>query len=98
MVPGIGPRRPEALSGEDREVLHRAHQRLRIASQALEALIATDPIKGRWAPEPPPAEALQGARVDLRTAYEALDRRHDELVDWSASSTHEGDGPGRRPD
>lgn len=98
MVPGVGPRRPEALSGEDREVLHRAHQRLRNASQALEALVATDPIRGRWAPEPAPAEALRGARADLQKAYEALDRRHDELVDWNASSTSEGDGPGQPGD
>jgi len=98
VVPGIGPRRVEALSGEDREVLHRAHQRLRNASQALEALVATDPIRGRWAPEPAPAEALQGARADLQKAYEALDRRHDELVDWDASSASESDGPGQPGD
>jgi hypothetical protein len=81
-VPSAGPRRPEALSAEDREVLHRAHQRLRNASQALEALVATDPIRGRWAPTPAPPEALQAARADLEEAYAQLDRRHRELVDW----------------
>ena len=81
---GAGPRRPEDLSAEERETLHRAHQRLRNASQALEALVATDPIRGRWAPAPAPAEALQGARTDLQKAYAALERRHDEIVDWDA--------------
>lgn len=90
-----GPRRPEALSEEDREALHRAHQRLRNASHALEALVATDPIRGRWAPAPAPPEALQGARADLYKAYDALVRRHDELVDWGAPEA----GPGEyRPD
>jgi len=91
-LPGEAPRRPEALTGEDREVLHRAHQRLRNLSQALEALIATDPIRGRWAPEPAPAEALRAARDDLRHAYDDLEHRHDELVDWDAPSSP-GDGP-----
>ncbi len=91
---GAGPRRPEALSGDEREVLHRAHQRLRNASQAVEALVATDPIRGRWAPEPAPAEALRAARADLQAAYDDLDRRHDEIVDWDAPAS-EGDGPDR---
>jgi len=65
-VPGAEPRRPEALTDAEREVLHRAHQRLRNTSQALEALVATDPIRGRWAPAPAPAEALRAAgTVDL---------------------------------
>lgn len=85
-VPGAVPRRPEALTGEDREVLHRAHQRLRNTSQALEALVATDPIRGRWAPAPAPAEALRAARADLAKAYEELERRHDELLDWDTPS------------
>ena len=81
-MPDHGARRPEALSDDERETLHRAHQRLRNASQALEALVATDPIRGRWAPQPAPPEALQGARSDLSKAFEELERRHDELVDW----------------
>jgi hypothetical protein len=95
-VPGVeapdghGPRRPEALSGDDREVLHRAHQRLRNASQALEALVATDPIRGRWAPAPAPAEALRAARSDLQRAYDDLDRRHAELVDWDDPDDRDG--------
>ncbi len=81
-MPANRPRRPEALSDDDRETLHRAHQRLRNASQALEALVATDPIRGRWAPEPAPAEALQDARANLQTAYRQLEASHDELIDW----------------
>jgi len=95
VVAGAGPRRPEDLTAEDREVLHRAHQRLRNTSQALEALVATDPIRGRWAPEPAPAEALQGARAELRAAYEALERRHDEIIDWDDPASDSTDGPGQ---
>jgi len=73
-------------------VLHRAHQRLRNTSQALEALVATDPIRGRWAPEPAPAEALQAARADLAKAYEALERNNDDLVDWGAPPTQPDNG------
>ncbi len=76
-------------------MLHRAHQRLRNTSQALEALIATDPIRGRWAPEPAPAEALQGARAELHKAYEDLERHHDELLDWNAPPSASEDGPRR---
>lgn len=81
------------MSEDEREVLHRAHQRLRNTSQALEALVATDPIRGRWAPEPAPAEALEGARADLRRAYEDLERRHDEIVDWNTPPAPPTDGP-----
>jgi len=77
-------------------MLHRAHQRLRNASQALEALVATDPIRGRWAPAPAPAEALQGARAELKKAYDALDRRHDELVDWNDAEPPGPERPAER--
>jgi len=91
-VPATEPRKPEALTDSEREVLHRAHQRLRNTSQALEALVATDPIRGRWAPEPAPAEALQAARAELAKAYEALERHNDDLVDWGAPSPQPDDG------
>jgi len=91
-VPGTEPRRPEALIDAEREVLHRAHQRLRNTSQALEALVATDPIRGRWAPEPAPAEALRAARAELAKAYADLERRHNELIDWNGPS-REGGSP-----
>ncbi len=91
-MPGAEPRRPEALTDAEREVLHRAHQRLRNTSQALEALVATDPIRGRWAPAPAPAEALRAARAELAKAYEELNRRHDDLLDWGTPTTQPGDG------
>jgi hypothetical protein len=79
------PRRPEDLTADERTTLHRAHQWLRNASSALEALTATDPIRGRWAPAPAPDEALDGARADLRNAYAAIVRHHQELFGWDDS-------------
>ncbi len=79
------PRRPEHLTAEERTRLQRAHQWLRNASSALEALTATDPLKGRWTPAPAPDEALDGARADLRNAYEAIVRHHRELFGWDDS-------------
>ncbi len=66
------PRTPENLSAEERQRLRLAHGRLRIASQALEALTATEPLRGRWAPEPAPPEALEAARSELEQAYRAV--------------------------
>lgn len=77
---------PEELSAEERERVRRAHVRLRNASSALEALVATEPIRGRWAPEPPTAEALEGARGDLHRAYQALLRLDEELLGWGPPS------------
>jgi len=77
-------RRPEELSGAERQQLHRAHQRLRNASQALEALVATEPIRGRWAPAPATLEALEGARAELTRAYRGLALCHHELLGWDA--------------
>lgn len=73
-------RGPEDLTPADRDELRRAHQRLRNASHALEALVATDPRRGRWPPEPAPPEALEAARQDLQRAYELLARCHRELL------------------
>jgi len=60
------------LSAEERQRLRLAHGRLRIASQALEALTATEPLRGRWMPEPAPPEALDAAQFELEQAYRAV--------------------------
>jgi hypothetical protein len=65
-------RRPEDLSDEDRQRLHRAHQRLRNASQALEALTVVEPVRGRWAARSAPPEALEAAQADLRSAWQEV--------------------------
>jgi hypothetical protein len=74
------PRRPEDLSEEERQRLHRAHQRLRNASQALEALTVIEPVKGRWKPTPAPAEALEAAQLALHEACQELWRAQRELL------------------
>jgi hypothetical protein len=45
-------------------------------------LVATEPIKNRWAPEPAPAEILDAARADLQNAYAAVVRCQQELLGW----------------
>ncbi|HVL30636.1 MAG TPA: hypothetical protein VM299_00235 [Solirubrobacteraceae bacterium] len=77
---------PEQLDAEQRRQLRRAHERLRAASKELEALIATEPIKGRWEPEPPPPEILAAARAALGDAYEAVVRRQHEILGWEPPS------------
>ena len=71
-VPPETGRRPEHQDDAERARLSRAHHRLRNASQALEALTASPKQKGRWDPRPPTDEALEAARSELRTAYEAV--------------------------
>lgn len=73
------PRRPEDLDEDERARLRRAHLRLRNASTALEALTASPKQRGRWDPKPPTDEALEGARGELRTAWEAVWRVESEL-------------------
>jgi hypothetical protein len=90
------PRRPEDLTAEERTRLQRAHQWLRNASSALEALTATDPMRGRWAPAPAPDEALDGARADLDNGYQALVRLHRELFGWDDTTERAPAPP--RPD
>lgn len=63
---------PTEPSSDQRNRLRRAHERLRTASSELQALVATEPIKGRWAPEPAPPVILQAARDALRDAYAGL--------------------------
>lgn len=73
----------EALSAEERTRMRRAHERLRSASKELEVLVATEPIKNRWAPEPPPPEILDAARTELRQAWEGVVRCQQEILGWN---------------
>jgi DNA-binding SARP family transcriptional activator len=75
-------RSADELTADERQQLRRAHERLRAASKDLEALIATEPIKGRWAPEPAPAEILDAARADLQRAYAEVARSQHETLGW----------------
>lgn len=83
------PCTPEDLSEDERKRLRRAHERLRTASQELQALEATEPIKGRWEPEPAPAELLAGARADLHRSYSELTACHRELLGYEPDAGHE---------
>jgi hypothetical protein len=73
-------RKPEELSKEQRQQLHRAHQRLRNASHALEALTVVEPVRGRWVATPAPADVLEAAQNDLHDAGQELWRAHQELL------------------
>jgi hypothetical protein len=73
-------RKPEELSKEQRQLLHRAHQRMRNASHALEALTVVEPVRGRWVATPAPVEALEAAQNDLHHACQELWRVHQELL------------------
>ncbi|MDP2711487.1 MAG: hypothetical protein Q8O56_09735 [Solirubrobacteraceae bacterium] len=75
---------PEELTEEERRRLRRAGERLRTASKELESLVATEPIKNRWTPEPAPAEILDAARGELRTAWDELVRCYGELLGWES--------------
>jgi hypothetical protein len=79
-VPAEQTRSTAQLSPDERKRLRRSHERLRAASQELEGLVATEPVRGRWEPEPPPPEILETARVNLRRAYEELARCHQEVL------------------
>ena len=73
---------PEELTEDERRQLRRAGERLRTASKELESLVATDPIKNRWEPDPAPPEILQAARDELATAWSELQRRYRDLLGW----------------
>ena len=73
---------PEELNEEERRRLRRAHERLRTATYEIMALVATDPIKNRWEPEPAPPEILDAARRELQTAWDELGRSYRELLGW----------------
>lgn len=76
------PTTPEELSDDDRRRLRRAHERLRTATQEIMSLVATEPIKNRWAPEPAPPEILAAARSELQSAWDELSRSYRELFGW----------------
>ena len=80
-MPGM-PRAPEDLDADERRRLRLAHERLRTASQELQALVATEPIKKRWEPEPAPPEILDAAVTALRDAYAGLRAAYRELLEW----------------
>lgn len=82
-------RAPEELTEDERKTLRRAHERLRSASQELQALEATEPIKGRWEPEPAPTEILDAARADVHRAYRELALCHREMLGWQPSAAAE---------
>ena len=71
---------PEELTDDERRRLRRAHERVRTATQEVMALVATEPIKHRWEPEPAPPEILDAARVELATAWSELARGYRELL------------------
>lgn len=72
------------LTAEQRQRLRRAHERLRSASKELEVLVATEPIKNRWAPEPAPPAILDAARAELREAWAAVVHSQEEILGWPA--------------
>lgn len=80
------PSTPEELTDDERRQLRRAHERLRTATQDVMSLVATEPIKNRWAPEPAPPEILDAARRELQTAWDALERSYRELLGWEPPS------------
>ncbi|MDQ3721603.1 MAG: hypothetical protein M3376_00725 [Actinomycetota bacterium] len=77
---------PEELTEDERRQLRRAGERLRTASKELESLVATEPIKNRWAPEPAPPEILDAARSELAAAWSELARGYRELLGWELPS------------
>lgn len=77
------PGTPEELTEDERRQLRRAHERLRTATYEVMALVATEPIKNRWAPEPAPPEILGAARGELQAAWEELAARYRELLGWA---------------
>lgn len=73
-------RKPAELSKEQRQQLHQAHQHMRNASHALEALTVVEQVRGRWTPAPAPDEALEAAQNDLHDACQKFWRVHRELL------------------
>lgn len=77
-------RKPEELSEAQRQRLHQAHQRLRNASHALEALTVVAPVRGRWVATSAPVEALEVAQNDLHDACQEFWRTQQELLCWES--------------
>jgi hypothetical protein len=84
------PPGPEGLSEEDRELMRRAHHRLRKASQELEAVVAPRSIRGRWEPVAAPPEVIEAVRFALSEAYRELGRLHHQLLGWDPPSGESG--------
>jgi hypothetical protein len=85
----MGPEQSDetaGLTGDERARLRRAHERLRSASKELEVLVATEPMKNRWAPEPAPPEILDAARAELREAWASVVRSQQEILGWDAEA------------
>lgn len=78
------PGTPEELTDDERRQLRRAHERLRTATYEVMALVATEPIKNRWAPEPAPPEILDAARAELHAAWTAVMRCQQDILGWDA--------------
>ncbi len=76
------PGTPEELSEDERRRLRRAGERLRAASKELESLVATDPIKNRWAPEPAPPEILDAAKTAVATTLSEYVRAYRDVLGW----------------
>ena len=72
------------LGADERLRLRRAHERLRTASKELESLLATEPIKNRWEPEPAPPEILDAARAELQQAWDRVAACQREVLGWEA--------------
>lgn len=85
-------RRPEELSEEERQQLHQAHQRLRNASAALEALTVVKPVRGRWTANPAPVEVITAAQTELYDACEELWRVQGDLLSWDSPQSGAADG------
>jgi two-component sensor histidine kinase len=73
------PRRTGDFNAEERQRLRIVHHRLRNASQAIESLLATEQLPRRWAPEPAPADAVDGAKAELEQSYQAVVDCHRDL-------------------
>lgn len=73
---------PDELTEDERRQLRRAHERLRTATYEVMALVATEPIKNRWAPEPAPPKIMDAARSELQAAWDELGNRYRELLGW----------------
>ena len=75
-------RQPQDLDDDEAERLRRAHNRLRKASQDLEAFTAPRRMRGRWDPAPVPDEAMDAARSEMAVSWAALWREYADLLGW----------------